>query len=138
MKVNFKFGYVLTLHDRNVYRNAIEQDGVDEEVAYNLSKVKVNKRIVKDITKSSDGSAVIMFKNKFATLLKTLEEYDDIIEVMCKADLAVDIMHQEKIYIFDDFDVEDEELNKCEFWYEIRNKEKDILNNKDLNDKLIR
>lgn len=138
MKVNFKFGYVLTLHDRNVYRNAIEQDGVDEEVAYNLSKVKVNKRNIKDITKSSDGSAVIMFKNKFATLLKTLEEYDDIIEVMCKADLAVDIMHQEKIYIFDDFDVEDEELNTCEFWYEIRNKEKDILNNKDLNDKLIR
>ena len=74
MKVNFKFGYVLTLHDRNVYRNAIEQDGVDEEVAYNLSKVKVNKRNIKDITKSSDGSAVIMFKNKFATVLKTLEE----------------------------------------------------------------
>lgn len=128
MEVNFKFDYVLTLHDRNVYKNNIEQDGVDEEISYKLSKVKVNKRDIKDITKSSDGSAVIMFKNKFAALLKTLEEYDDIIEVIRKADLAVDIMHQEKIYIFDDFNVEDEELNICESWCEIRNKEKDILN----------
>lgn len=128
MEVNFKFDYVLTLHDRNVYKNNIEQDGVDEEISYKLSKVKVNKRDIKDITKSSDGSAVIMFKNKFAALLKTLEEYDDIIEVMRKADLAVDIMHQEKIYIFDDFNVEDEELNICESWSEIRNDKKDILN----------
>lgn len=128
MEVNFKFDYVLTLHDRNVYKNNIEQDGVDEEISYNLSKVKVNKRDIKDITKSSDGSAVIMFKNKFAALLKTLEEYDDIIEVIRKADLAVDIMHQEKIYIFDEFDVEDEELNICESWCEIRNDKKDILN----------
>lgn len=128
MEVNFKFDYVLTLHDRNVYKNNIEQDGVDEEISYKLSKVKVNKRDIKDITKSSDGSAVIMFKNKFAALLKTLEEYDDIIEVMRKADLAVDIMHQEKIYIFDDFNVEDEELNICESWCEIRNDKKDILN----------
>lgn len=128
MEVNFKFDYVLTLHDRNVYMNNIEQDGVDEEISYKLSKVKVNKRDIKDITKSSDGSAVIMFKNKFAALLKTLEEYDDIIEVIRKADLAVDIMHQEKIYIFDDLNVEDEELNICESWCEIRNKEKDILN----------
>lgn len=128
MEVNFKFDYVLTLHDRNVYKNNIEQDGVDEEISYKLSKVKVNKRDIKDITKSSDGSAVIMFKNKFAALLKTLEEYDDIIEVIRKADLAVDIMHQEKIYIFDEFDVEDEELNICESWCEIRNDKKDILN----------
>jgi effector-binding domain-containing protein len=128
MEVNFKFDYVLTLHDRNVYKNNIEQDGVDEEISYKLSKVKVNKRDIKDITKSSDGSAVIMFKNKFAALLKTLEEYDDIIEVIRKADLAVDIMHQEKIYIFDDFNVEDEELNICESWSEIRNDKKDILN----------
>lgn len=128
MEVNFKFDYVLTLHDRNVYKNNIEQDGVDEEISYKLSKIKVNKRDIKDITKSSDGSAVIMFKNKFAALLKTLEEYDDIIEVIRKADLAVDIMHQEKIYIFDEFDVEDEELNICESWCEIRNDKKDILN----------
>lgn len=128
MEVNFKFDYVLTLHDRNVYKNNIEQDGVDEEISYKLSKVKVNKRDIKDITKSSDGSAVIMFKNKFAALLKTLEEYDDIIEVIRKADLSVDIMHQEKIYIFDDFNVEDEELNICESWNEIRNDKKDILN----------
>jgi effector-binding domain-containing protein len=128
MTVNFKFDYVLTLHDRNVYKNNIEQDGVDEEVSYKLSKVKVNKRDIKYITKSSDGSALIMFKNKFAALLKTLEEYDDIIEVIRKADLAVDIMHQEKIYIFDEFEVDEEELSICESWCNMRDEEKEQLN----------
>lgn len=129
MTVNFKFDYVLTLHDRNVYVNAIEQDGVDEEVAYKRSKVKVNKRDIKDITKSSDGSAVIMFKSKFASLLKTVEEYDDVFEVMRKADLAVDIMHQEKIYIFDEFEVDEEELSICESWCNIRDEERELFNN---------
>ena len=111
MTVNFKFDYVLTLHDRNTYVNAIEQDGVDEEIAYKRSKVKVNKRDIKDITESTDGSAIIMFKNKFAALLKTVEEYNDVFEVMLKADLALDIMHQEKIYIFDDFEVDEGDIN---------------------------
>ena len=128
MTVNFKFDYVLTLHDRNVYVNAIEQDGVDEEVAYKRSKVKVNKRDIKDITKSSDGSAVIMFKSKFASLLKTVEEYDDVFEVMRKADLAVDIMHQEKIYIFDEFEVDEDELSVCESWCNMRDEEREQLN----------
>lgn len=119
MTVNFKFDYVLNLHDRNVYINAIN-DGVEDEVAFNHSLVKVNKRDIKDIAKSSDGSAVIQMKSKFAGLLTTVEEYDDVFEVMRKANLALDIMHQEKVYIFDEFEVDDDELTVCDSWCDMR------------------
>lgn len=120
MTVKFKFDYVMYLHDRNVYINSIEKDGVEEEIAFKKSLVQLNSGDIKDITKSTDGSAIIKMKNKFAGLLTTFEEYEDVIEVMRKANIALDIMHQEKVYIFDDFKVDDDELNVCDSWCAIK------------------
>lgn len=120
MTVKFKFDYVMYLHDRNVYIKSIEKDGMEEEIAFKKSLVKLNSRDIKDITKSTDGSAIIKMKNKFAGLLTTFEDYEDVIEVMRKANLALDIMYQEKVYIFDDFKVDDDELNVCDSWVDIK------------------
>lgn len=120
MTVKFKFDYVMYLHDRNVYINSIEKDGMEEEIAFNKSLVLLNRGDIKDITKSTDGSAIIKMKNKFAGLLTTVEDYEDVIEVMRKANLALDIMYQEKVYIFDDFKVDDDELNVCDSWIDIK------------------
>lgn len=122
MTVKFKLDYVMYLHDINIYKNSIEKDGVEEEIAFNNSLVKLNRGDIKDITKSTDGSAIIKMKNKFAGLLTTFEDYEDVIEVMRKADLALDIMYQEKVYIFDDFKVDDDELNMCDVWKEMKNR----------------
>jgi hypothetical protein len=108
------------LHDRNVYINSIEKDGVEEEIAFKKSLVQLNSRDIKDITKSTDGSAIIKMKNKFAGLLTTFEDYEEVIEVMRKANIALDIMYQKKVYIFDDFKVDDDELNVCDSWIEIK------------------
>lgn len=120
MTVKFKFDYVMYLHDRNIYINSIEKDGVEEEIAFNKSLVQLNKGDIKDITKSTDGSAIIKMKNKFAGLLTTVEDYEDVIEVMRKANIALDIMYQEKVYIFDDFKVDDDELYVCDSWRDIK------------------
>ena len=128
MTVNFKFDYVLNLHDKDSYINYIERDGMNDEEAYKKSSFNVNKRDIKDIAKTSDGFAVLRLKNKFTALITTLEEYEDVIEVMRKADLAVDIMHQEKIYIFDEFEVDEEELSVCESWCNMRDEEREQLN----------
>ena len=128
MTVNFKFDYVLNLHDKNSYINYIERDGMNDEEAYKKSSFNVNKRDIKDIAKTSDGFAVLRLKNKFTALITTLEEYEDVIEVMRKADLAVDIMHQEKIYIFDEFEVDDDELTVCDSWCDMRDEEREQLN----------
>lgn len=120
MTVKFKFDYVMYLHDRNIYINTIEKDGVEEEIAFNKSLVQLNSGDIKDITKSTDGSAIIKMKNKFAGLLTTFEDYEEVIEVMRKANLALDIMYQEKVYIFDDFKVDDDELNVCDSWIDIK------------------
>lgn len=128
MTVNFKFDYVLNLHDKDSYINYIERDGMNDEEAYKKSSFNVNKRDIKDIAKTSDGFAILRLKNKFAALITTLEEYEDVIEVMRKADLAVDIMHQEKIYIFDEFEVDDDELTVCDSWCDMRDEEGEQLN----------
>lgn len=120
MTVKFKFDYVMYLHDRNVYINSIEKDGVEEEIAFKKSLVQLNSGDIKDITKSTDGSAIIKMKNKFAGLLTTFEDYEEVIEVMRKANIALDIMYQKKVYIFDDFKVDDDELNVCDSWIDIK------------------
>ena len=119
MTVNFKFDYVLNLHDKNTYINHIEQYGIEDEIAYERSLLHINKRDIKEITKSPDGSATITFKHN-ETVVTTLEEYDDIYEVIQKADIALDIMYQEKVYIFDEFEVDEDELNVCESWSAMR------------------
>jgi hypothetical protein len=120
MTVNFKFDYVLNLHNRSRYIQSIEKDGVSEDVAFKMSMVQINRCDIKSIEKSSDGSAIIILKSP-SIQLKTVEEYDEVIDVMQHANLALDIMRQEKIYIFDDFEVDDDELNVCESWSDIKN-----------------
>ena len=127
MTVKFKFDYVINLHNKNSYINYIERDGLEEEIAFNKSLVQLNRGDIKSITKTSDGSAIIMMKNK-EELLTAVEDYEEVIDTIQKANLALDIMYQEKVYIFDDFEVDDDELNVCESWSAIRDEEREQLN----------
>ena len=124
MTVNFKFEYVLNLHNKHSYINAIERDGVEDKIAYKRSLVQVSKYDIKSITKSSDASAVIIRKS-INPPLTTVEDYDEILDTMQKANLALDIMRQEKIYIFDDFEVDSDELNVCNTWNALKDVERE-------------
>ena len=116
MTVNFNLNYVLNMHDRNRYINAIERDGISEDLAYKYSLVRVNKGDIKTITKLSNGSAAINMKRSSTPVLVTVEKYDEVIGTIQKANLALDIMNKEKVYIFDDFEVDSDELNVVEGW----------------------
>ena len=120
MTVKFNFDYVLNMHDRNRYTNAIEQDGISEDLAYKYSSVRVKKGDIKTITKLSNGSAAVNMKQSSNKVLVTVEKYDEIIDTIQKANLALDIMNKEKVYIFDDFEVDSDELNVVEGWKEIK------------------
>ena len=120
MTVKFKFDYVLNLHNRISYINAIEKDGVEDEVAYRRSLTQVNRHDIRAIHKNSDGSATILMKKNNVAPLTTVEEYDEVLDTMQSANLAVDIMHQEKVYIFDEFEVDSDELNVCQNWRAMR------------------
>ena len=115
MTVKFKFDYVLNLHDKNIYINAIERDGIDENTAYKHSLVQINRSDIKSITKMSNGLAFINKKTTSASFT-TLEKYDEVIDTIKKANLALNIMNKEKVYIFDDFEVDSDELNVIEDW----------------------
>ena len=115
MEVKFKFDYVLNLHNRNTYITAIERDGDKEEVAFKRSLVQVNRGDIKTIEKSSDGGAIIILKTNMP-LLKTVEEYDEIMDTIQKANIALDILQKEKVYMFDSFEVDSDELNVVEGW----------------------
>lgn len=115
MKVNFKFDYVLNLHNKHSYINAIERDGMDDDTAFKGSLVQINKNEIKTINKMSDGSAGVITK-KSSTPLITIENYDEIIESIQYSNIAVNILRREKIYIFDDFEVDSDELKVCEDW----------------------
>lgn len=129
MTVKFKFDYVLNLHSRNTYITAIERDGIDEETAYRKSLVQVNKGEIKSITKSKGGYAIVALKKNVPTLT-TIEDYDEIIDAIQNANLAVDIMHQEKVYIFDGWEVDTDELSVCNDWSVIKDLEREELENK--------
>lgn len=116
MTVKFNFDYVLNIHDRNRYINAIERDGIGEDLAYKYSFVRVNRSDIKSITKLSNGSAAVNMKRSSTPVLVTVEKYDEIIDTIKKANLALDIMNKEKVYIFDDFEVDSDELNVVEGW----------------------
>lgn len=117
MEVKFKFDYVLNLHNRNTYITAIERDGDKEEVAFKRSLVQVNRLDIKSINKSSDGAAVLIMKTNTPPL-KTVEEYDEVIETIQKANIALEIMRKEKVYMFDGFDVDTDELDIVDGWYD--------------------
>ena len=124
MIVNFKFEYVLNLHNKHTYINAIEKDGMDDDVAFRRSLVQIKKGDIKSVTKTSDGSALIVRKS-INPPLTTIEEYNEVLDTIQKANLAVDIMRQEKIYIFDDFEVDSDELNVCEAWNALKDVERE-------------
>lgn len=126
MTVKFKFDYVLDLHNRQSYITAIERDGVEEEVAYKRSLVQINKGDIKSITKNKDGSATIIRKS-INPPLTTIEDYDEILDAIQNANLALDIMHQEKVFIFDDFVVDSDELNVCNNWSEMKDIEREEM-----------
>lgn len=115
MNVKFKFDYVLNLHNKHIYITAIDRDGVNEGVALNRSLVQVNRFDIKSITKMSDGTATIILKKSGATL-ETIDDYNDVIDTIQKANVALKIMQQEKVYIFDSFDVDSDELNVVNDW----------------------
>lgn len=117
MEVKFKFDYVLNLHNRNTYITAIERDGDNDEVAFKRSLVQVNRLDIKSIDKTSDGAAVLFMKTNTPPL-KTVEEYDEVIDTIQRANIALDIMQKEKVYMFDGFDVDTDELSIVDGWYE--------------------
>lgn len=119
MRVKFNFDYVLNLHSRISYITAIERDGVDEDVAFKRSSVQVNRYDIKSITRTTEGAAVITTKKAGSPII-TVEDYDEILDTMEKANLAIDIMHKEKVYIFDNFVVDDDELKVCDGWKELK------------------
>jgi hypothetical protein len=108
------------MHDRNRYINAIERDGIGEDLAYKYSFVRVNRSDIKSITKLSNGHAAVNMKRSSTPVLVTVEKYDEIIDTIQKVNIALDIMKQEKIYIFDDFEVDSDELNVVEGLKEIK------------------
>ena len=126
MTVKFKFDYVLDLHNRQSYITAIERDGVEEEIAYKRSLVQINKGDIKSITKTKDGAATIIRKS-INPPLNTIEDYDEILDTIQNANLALDIMYQEKVYIFDDFVVDTDELNVCNNWSEMKDIEREEM-----------
>lgn len=126
MTVKFKFDYVLVLHNRQSYINAIEKDGIDENTAFDRSLVQINKIDIKSINKNENGSATIIRKS-INPPLTTVEDYDEILDTIQKANLAQDIMHQEKVYIFDDFVVDSDELNVCNNWSEMKDIEREEM-----------
>jgi hypothetical protein len=121
MTVNFKFECVLNLHNKNSYITYIEKESIDEENAFKRSLVQINKNDIKSISKTSDGYAVIIRKS-INPPITTIESYDEIIDTLQKVNLAQDIMHKNKVYIFDDFEVDTDELNVCNGWDKLNDK----------------
>ena len=72
---------------------------------------------IKSIDKASDGSAVLIMKNNTPPL-KTVEEYDEAIDTIKRANIALEIMQKEKVYMFDAFEVDTDEMSIIDGWYE--------------------
>lgn len=119
MIVNFNFNYALELHDRHIYISAIEKDGEPEENAYKKALVIVHKNDIKSLIKSQNGAGKLMFRT-IRPSIETIESYEEIVDAIQKANKALDIMNQEKIYIFDDFKVDSDELNIVDGWDAIK------------------
>ena len=126
MTVKFKFEYVLNLHNKHSYVTAIERDGIEEEVAYRRSLVQIPNGDIKSVTKTSDGYAIVTRKS-INPQLTTIESYEEILDAIQNANLALDIMHQEKVYIFDDFVVDTDELNVCNNRSEMKDIERELM-----------
>lgn len=109
MTVEFKFECMLNLHNRNTYINLIK-DEVEQNEAYKLSNMQININNIKSISKMSNGSALISLKLTSTLAIPTIEKYDEIVDVINKANIALNKMNKEKIYIFKDFIIDSKEL----------------------------
>jgi hypothetical protein len=117
MIVNFSFDYVIQLHNKDAYISAIEKDEYAEEVAFKKSLVIVKRDDIKSMYKTPNGEAFIVF-NGTRPSMTTVEGYDEIVDTIQKANTALDIMYKEKIYFFDGFEVDSDELNIIEGYNE--------------------
>ena len=117
MVVNFSFDYVLQLHNKDTYISAIEKDETPEEVAFKKSLVIVKRDDIKSMHKTPNGEAFIVFK-AIRPSMTTVEGYDEIVDAIQKANTALDIMYKEKVYFFDGFEVDSDELNIIEGYNE--------------------
>ena len=75
----------------------------------------VHKNDIKSLTKSQNGAGKLMFRT-IRPSIETIESYEEIVDAIQKANKALDIMNQEKIYIFDDFKVDSDELTIVDGW----------------------
>ena len=126
MTVKFKFDYAIAIHNKRYYTIEVEKEGAIDAFAYNNSLTYINHNDIKSISKTTDGTAFIRRKSVDVPI-ETIEEYDDVMDIIRKANLAVDIMHQEKVYIFDDFEVDSDELNVCDSWSQIKDIEREYM-----------
>jgi hypothetical protein len=90
-----------------------------EADAYKKSLVQVNRLDIKSINKTSDGAAVLIMKNN-TPQLKTIETYDEVIDTIERANTALNIMQKDKVYIFDNFEVDSDELSVVEGWSQLK------------------
>lgn len=120
MTVNFKFNYTINIHDKHRYVNYIEKDGLKEEVAFKRSSMQINKDDIKAVNRSSDGYAIIVLKSNQGVAITTVEAYDEVLDTIQNANTALKIMNQNKVYIFDEFEVDSDELNVCNSWSDIK------------------
>ena len=120
MTVNFKFNYTINIHDKHRYVNYIEKDGLKEEVAFNRSLMQINRDDIKAVNRSSDGYAIIVLKSNQGGTITTVEAYDEVLDTIQNANTALKIMNQNKVYIFDEFEVDSDELNVCNSWSDIK------------------
>ena len=120
MTVNFKFNYTINIHDKHRYVNYIEKDGLKEEVAFNRSLMQINRDDIKAVNRSSDGYAIIVLKSNQGGTITTVEANDEVLDTIQNANTALKIMNQNKVYIFDEFEVDSDELNVCNSWSDIK------------------
>lgn len=120
MTVNFKFNYTINIHDKHRYVNYIEKDGLKEEVAFKRSLMQINRDDIKAVNRSSDGYAIIVLKSNQGGTITTVEAYDEVLDTIQNANTALKIMNQNKVYIFDEFEVDSDELNVCNSWSDIK------------------
>lgn len=116
MTVNFKFNYTISIHDKHRYVNYIEKNGLKEEVAFKRSLMQINRDDIKAVNRSSDGYAIIVLKSNQGGTITTVEAYDEVLDTIQNANTAMKIMNQNKVYIFDEFEVDSDELNVCNSW----------------------
>ena len=92
-------------------------------MAYKRSLVQINKGDIKSITKTKDGAATIIRKS--INPLTTIEDYDEIRCYPERKSCTGYNAPRKKVFIFDDFVVDTDELNICNNWSEMKDIERE-------------